>query len=57
MIDVSVEELKKSFERTLSNCYIPESIRYALDYIKTKRGGIKLVSLLVQKFIGEKEYN
>lgn len=29
--------------------YIPECIRYALDYNKTRRGGIKVVSLLVQK--------
>lgn len=29
--------------------YIPESIRYALEFDKTKRGGSKLVSLLVQK--------
>lgn len=29
--------------------YIPESIRYALGYNKTKRGGIKLVSLLANK--------
>lgn len=29
--------------------YIPESIRYALGYNKTKRGGIKLVSLLVKQ--------
>lgn len=29
--------------------YIPESIRFALDYNKTRRGGIKIVSLLVQK--------
>lgn len=29
--------------------YIPESIRFALDYNKTRRGGIKVVSLLVQK--------
>lgn len=27
--------------------YIPESVRYALGYNKSKRGGIKLVSLLV----------
>ncbi len=27
--------------------YIPESVRYALGYNKTRRGGIKLVSLLV----------
>lgn len=27
--------------------YIPESVRYALGYDKSKRGGIKLVSLLV----------
>ncbi len=29
--------------------YIPESVRYALGYNKTKRGGIKLVSLLANK--------
>lgn len=29
--------------------FIPECIRYALEYNKTKRGGIKIVSLLVQK--------
>lgn len=29
--------------------YIPESIRYALGYNKSKRGGIKLVSLLVSR--------
>lgn len=29
--------------------YIPESIRYALGYNKTRRGGIKLVSLLANK--------
>lgn len=29
--------------------YIPESIRFALDYNKTRRGGSKVVSLLVQK--------
>lgn len=29
--------------------YIPESVRYALGYNKTKRGGIKLVSLLSNK--------
>ena len=29
--------------------YIPESIRYALGYNKSRRGGTKLVSLLVRK--------
>ena len=29
--------------------YIAENIRYALGYNKTRRGGIKLVSLLVTK--------
>lgn len=29
--------------------YIPESIRYALGYNKTRRGGIKIVSLLVNQ--------
>lgn len=29
--------------------YIPESVRYALGYNKTRRGGIKLVSLLADK--------
>lgn len=29
--------------------YIPESVRYALGYNKTRRGGIKLVSLLSNK--------
>lgn len=29
--------------------YVPESIRYALGYNKTRRGGIKLVSLLANK--------
>jgi hypothetical protein len=29
--------------------YIAENIRYALGYNKTRRGGIKLVSLLVRK--------
>lgn len=37
--------LKKSGEEY----YIPECIRYALDYNKTRRGGIKIVSLLVQR--------
>lgn len=28
--------------------YIPESVRYALGYNKTRRGGIKLVSFCCQ---------
>ena len=48
-------EDRKNLERygylkeTEGEYYIPESIRYGLGYNKTRRGGIKLVSLLVNQ--------
>lgn len=37
------------FREVDGECYIPESIRYALGYDKSRRGGTKLVALLVSK--------
>ncbi len=55
VLDKLTNEERKTLERygylteAEGEYYIPESIRYALGYNKTRRGGIKLVSLLVKK--------
>ena len=55
VLDRLTNEDRKTLERygylteAEGEYYIPESIRYALGYNKTRRGGIKLVSLLVKQ--------
>jgi len=55
VLDRLTNEDRKNLERygylteAEGEYYIPESIRYALGYNKTRRGGIKLVSLLVKR--------
>ena len=55
VLDKLTNEDRKTLERygylteAEGEYYIPESIRYALGYNKTRRGGIKLVSLLVKR--------
>lgn len=55
VLDKLTNEDRKTLERygylkeADGEYYIPESIRYALGYNKTRRGGIKIVSLLVNQ--------